>query len=117
MRAGTERLQGDLSMRALVLTYTVMALSVLGYEAVRDFIRAEAAQVTEEAFTPSTRPRSARFELYQNREGEHWWRLKAPDGQVIASGEGFKDEASARASIQQVRFLALKASLEEYRVP
>ena len=104
-------------MRALVLTYTVMALSVLGFEAVSDFVRAEAEAVTREAYTPVTRPRSARFELYQNQEGEHWWRLKAPDGQVIASGEGFKDTASARASIQQVRFLALKASVEEYRVP
>ena len=40
---------------------------------------------------------AAKFELYKDAKGEFRWRLKASNGQTIATGgEGYSSKASAR---------------------
>ncbi len=47
---------------------------------------------------------AARFELYADAKGEYRWRLKASNGQIIATGgEGYASRANARAGIESVR--------------
>ena len=46
----------------------------------------------------------ARFEVYQDEEGEWRWRLRATNGQLLAdAGEGFASRASVFRSIEAVR--------------
>lgn len=40
------------------------------------------------------------FEIYRDTNDEHRWRLRAPNGKVVAdSGEGYKSARSVRTAI------------------
>lgn len=56
---------------------------------------------------------AAKFELYKNDSGEFRWRLKAANGEIIASGQGYKSKASAEAGIESVRKNAPNAVLDD----
>jgi uncharacterized protein YegP (UPF0339 family) len=57
---------------------------------------------------------AAKFELYQSSNGEYWWRLKATNGQVIATGgEGYSSKAAAQGGIESVKRVAASAPIEE----
>jgi len=43
------------------------------------------------------------FEVYTDARGEHRFRLKAPNGEVIASSEGYKAKASCLNGIESVK--------------
>ena len=54
------------------------------------------------------------FELYRDRAGEYRWRLRAPNGKIIAdSAEGYVNKADAERGIALVRRLAPGARLED----
>ncbi len=54
------------------------------------------------------------FELYTDPKGEYRWRLKASNGQTIASGgEGYTSKANAKAGIESVRKNAPDAEIVE----
>jgi uncharacterized protein YegP (UPF0339 family) len=56
----------------------------------------------------------AKFELYKSPNGEFRWRLRADNGNVIATGgEGYASKASAKAGIESVKKNAPAASVEE----
>jgi uncharacterized protein len=56
----------------------------------------------------------AKFELYKSPNGEYRWRLKATNGQVIATGgEGYSSKAAAQNGIASVKRSAADASIEE----
>jgi len=47
---------------------------------------------------------AAKFEMYKDKAGEWRWRLKAGNGnQIASSGEGYADKASCRNGIEAVR--------------
>ncbi|WP_280183763.1 YegP family protein [Nocardia cyriacigeorgica] len=56
---------------------------------------------------------AAKFELYKNDSGEFRWRLKASNGEIIASGQGYKTKASAETGIESVRKNAPTAVLDD----
>lgn len=56
---------------------------------------------------------AGRFELYSDKAGQWRFRLKASNGQVIASGQGYQSKQSALAGIQSVRTNAADAELVE----
>ncbi len=56
---------------------------------------------------------AAKFELYKDARGEFRWRLVAPNGQTIATGEGYKTKDSARNGIESVKKNAPAAPIEE----
>ena len=43
-----------------------------------------------------------KFELYQDKAGEFRFRLKAANGQIIATGEGYKAKASCLNGIKSI---------------
>lgn len=46
----------------------------------------------------------ATFELYKGKDGEYRWRLKATNGQIIATGgEGYTTKAAAQNGIDAVK--------------
>ena len=57
---------------------------------------------------------AAKFELYRSSNGEYRWRLRATNGQVIATGgEGYSSKAAAQSAIESVKRVAESAPDEE----
>ena len=46
---------------------------------------------------------AAKFEVYQSANGEFRFRLKATNGQIIASGQGYKSKASCLKGIESIK--------------
>lgn len=60
---------------------------------------------------------AAKFELYKDSKGEFRWRLKATNGQTIATGgEAYKTKESAKAGIESVKKNAPDAMVEDQAV-
>jgi uncharacterized protein YegP (UPF0339 family) len=56
---------------------------------------------------------AGKFELYKSSSGEYRFRLKATNGQIIATGEGYKTKASALNGIESVRKNAPAAQVDD----
>ncbi|CAL8975880.1 MAG: YegP family protein [Actinobacteria bacterium] len=57
---------------------------------------------------------AGKFEVYADAKGEYRWRLKASNGQTIATGgEGYASKANAKAGIESVRKNAPEAEIVE----
>ncbi len=56
---------------------------------------------------------AGKFELYKSASGEYRFRLKATNGQIIATGEGYKTKASALNGIESVRKNAQTAEVDD----
>ena len=52
------------------------------------------------------------FEVYKDVKGEHRFRLKAADGQIIATGEGCSSEAALMNGIEYVKRYATSAEIK-----
>jgi uncharacterized protein YegP (UPF0339 family) len=91
-----------------VLLAAVAALSfAVGYAANLTTTPARAAD-------DSQAKSSATFEVYKDKAGEFRWRLKAGNGQNIASsGEGYAEKRSCLAGIESVKRNAPNAKIEE----
>jgi uncharacterized protein len=46
---------------------------------------------------------AGKFELFKDVRGEFGFHLKAPNGEIIASGENYKSKASAENGIKSVQ--------------
>ncbi len=55
---------------------------------------------TTEGFATATNPK---FEAYLDKKGEYRFRLKARNGEIIATSEGYKSKASCLNGIESVR--------------
>ncbi|MBT2495130.1 YegP family protein [Microbacterium oxydans] len=53
------------------------------------------------------------FELYTDKSGEYRFRLKAGNGEVIATGEGYSSKSAALNGIDAVRRNAADAEVVE----
>ena len=56
---------------------------------------------------------AGKFELYKNASGEYRFRLKATNGQIIATGEGYTTKASALKGVESVRKNAQTATVDD----
>lgn len=56
---------------------------------------------------------AGKFELYKDAAGKFRFRLKASNGQVIATGEAYETKASAMNGIESVRKNAGDAKLDD----
>ena len=54
-----------------------------------------------------------KFEVYKDKVGEYRFRLKAPNGEVIAVSEGYSSKMSCMNAIQSVKINVLKAKIVE----
>jgi hypothetical protein len=55
----------------------------------------------------------AKFEVYTDSKGEFRFRLKAPNGEVIAVSEGYTTKSACLNGIDSVKKNAPKAQVEE----
>lgn len=56
---------------------------------------------------------AAKFELYQDKGGDYRFRLKAGNGEVIATSQGYNSKASAKNGIESVQRNAPVAEIVE----
>jgi len=55
-----------------------------------------------------------KFEIFKDQRGEYRFRLKAPNGQIIAvSGEGFTTKQSCQSGIEAVKKYAPSAQVHD----
>ena len=50
-----------------------------------------------------------KFEVYQSRDGNYRWRLKAANGEIVATSEGYTTKYSAQRSAESVKQVAYYA--------
>lgn len=65
---------------------------------------------TAEGFATEKNPK---FEMYEDKSGEFRFRLKAKNGQIIATGEGYKAKAGCKNGIESIRKNVVDAKIEE----
>jgi uncharacterized protein YegP (UPF0339 family) len=56
---------------------------------------------------------AAKFEVYKDKKGQFRFRLVAPNGQTIATGEAYKTKASCMNGVESVKKNAPKADVVE----
>ena len=91
--------------------YKTKLACLKGLESVRK--NAAAANVedhTEEGFDLKKNPK---FEMYQDKAGEYRFRLKAKNGEIIATSEGYKSKGGCENGIESVKKNAPDAEIEE----
>lgn len=54
-----------------------------------------------------------KFEVYTDKSGEYRFKLKAPNGEVIAVSEGYSSKKSCMNGIESVKKNAPKATIVE----
>lgn len=55
---------------------------------------------------------SAHFEVFPDEAGQWRWRLRAKNGEIVATSEGYTDENSARRGIGDMRLAIVQAAPE-----
>ena len=55
----------------------------------------------------------AKFEIFKGEDEDIYFRLKAPNGKIVATGEGYSDKRGAQRGIAAVKKYAAKAKVEE----
>jgi uncharacterized protein YegP (UPF0339 family) len=56
---------------------------------------------------------AGKFEVYEDRAGKYRFRLKASNGQVVATGEAYETKAAALKGCESVQKAASGASVVE----
>jgi uncharacterized protein YegP (UPF0339 family) len=56
---------------------------------------------------------AGKFEVYQDKKGEYRFRLKAGNGQTIATGEGYSTKKACLNGIESIRKNAPDAKLDD----
>ena len=74
---------------------------------------APAAAVEDQTVEGFAEEKHPKFEVYTDKAGEFRFRLKATNGQVIATGEGYKAKASCLNGIESVKNNAPDAEIVE----
>lgn len=59
--------------------------------------------------------KNPKFEVYVDKAGEYRFRLKARNGEIIGSGEGYKDKKSCLGGVESIRKNAPTAKTERVK--
>lgn len=81
--------------------YASLASCKNGIESVRK--NAPAANLEDQTAEGFETAKNPKFEMYLDKAGEHRFRLKARNGEIIAVSEGYRSKASCENGIESVR--------------
>lgn len=56
---------------------------------------------------------AGKFEVYEDRSGQWRFRLKAGNGEIVATGEGYSSKSAVRQGCEAVRRAAADAEIVE----
>ena len=90
--------------------YTTEASCLKGIESVKNNCVGEIEDQTVEGYEAVKHPK---FEMYQDKAGEYRFRLKAKNGEVIATSEGYTSKAGCENGIASVKKNAPDAEIKE----
>ncbi len=90
--------------------YTTKAACLNGIESVRGNCVGE---VEDQTVEPIVEVKHPKFEMYTDKSGEYRFRLKARNGEIIATSEGYKSKDSCENGIESVKKNAPEAEIEE----
>ena len=82
-----------------------------GIESVRK--NAPVAAIEDQTIEGFATEKNPKFEVYKDNKGEYRFRLKATNGQIIATGEGYVAKASCLNGVESVRRNAPEAPVDE----
>ena len=88
--------------------YTTEAACIKGLESVKACCVGEVEDQTVEPIEAKKHPK---FELYTDKSGEFRFRLKAKNGQIIATSESYKTKPSCENGIESVKKNAPEAEV------
>jgi len=91
--------------------FTTLAATKNGCASVAN--NAAAAGVEDQTAEGFETVKCPKFEMYTDKKGETRFRLKATNGQVIATSEGYTTKASCKNGIESVKKNAPDAPVEE----
>jgi uncharacterized protein YegP (UPF0339 family) len=80
--------------------YTTENACMNGIESVRKSCMGEIEDQTVEGFEVKKHPK---FEVYKDKAGEFRFRLKARNGEIVVTGEGYKAKASCLKGIESIK--------------
>lgn len=91
--------------------YTTKAACLNGVESVKK--NAAVAEVEDQTVENFETKKNPKFEVYVDKAGEFRFRLTATNGQIIATGEGYKAKAGVMNGIESIKKNAPDAAVEE----
>ena len=71
------------------------------------------APVEDQTVEGYAKEKNPKFEIYKDKKGEFRFRLKAGNGQIIATGEGYKELKSCKNGINSIKKNAPTAKIVE----
>ena len=89
--------------------YTTKAACVKGIESVKK--NSAVANVEDQTVEGYATEKNPKFEVYADKAGEFRFRLKATNGQIIATGEGYKSKSGCMNGIESVKKNAADADV------
>ena len=92
-------------------SYKTRAACIKGLASVK--LNAPAANVEDQTVEGWAAAQHPKFELYQDKAGEYRFRLKARNGKVIATSEGYVTKAACENGIDSVKTNAAEAETVE----
>ena len=90
--------------------YTSKAACLAGAESVRKNC---IGAVEDQTVSPVVEQKHPKFELYQDKAGEFRFRLKAKNGEVVGTSEGYRTKGSCENGIASIKKNAPEAAIEE----
>ena len=91
--------------------YSTEASCMNGIESVKK--NAPVAAVEDQTVDGYATEKNPKFEVYQDKAGEYRFRLTATNGQVIATGEGYKAKNSCLNGVESVKKNVVDAKIEK----
>lgn len=91
--------------------YTTKAACIKGIESVKK--NAAVAAVEDQTTEGYATEKNPKFEVYTDKAGEFRFRLKATNGQIIATGEGYKSKSGCMNGIESVKKNSADAEVVE----
>ena len=107
-------LAGNGQVIAVSQQYKSEEACLTGIESVRVSCTGSVEDQTVENFEVLSCPK---FEVYLDKGGEYRFRLKASNGQIVATGEGYKQLSGCLSGIESVKSNAPDAELVKEELP
>ena len=90
--------------------YTTEAACLKGIESVK---KCSAGDIEDQTVEEVAAVKHPKFEMYQDKSGEYRFRLKARNGEIIATSEGYEAKAGCLNGIESVKKNAPEAEVEK----
>lgn len=91
--------------------YTTEAACLNGVDSVTK--NAQIAKLEDQTVDPVVPATNPKFEVYKDKAGEFRFRLKARNGEIIATSEGYKAKDGCKNGIDSTRTNAADATIEK----